>query len=963
MLREDGRDAPLHLRAQVRLEQREHLLLRDLAVAVGVGLGEELAQPADAHLAVGIDLDEAPPHAVAEVLHQNRQRRSARVVGRHPPRMRVGVRLEGGRAPHNVRVDQRRVDATLLERRARHADDGERLRVDDRRVVGVQRVGGLGRLAAVGGPPRPAALLHGGRECAPLEAHADVLRGERALGVEVGEGDEAVDVLLLGADGARVDQADLARIDGLLHGGRDQRRHRALVLAHAYRRQVARLAHGEHRRLERLGRLLQLLEQLEARGVGGVAQLERRALVAAWLRERHQPHAHPRRRRGRRRRVGVPDEVDDGAVEGVLARLDNVRAVRLLDEDGVVVAAQDAREAKAARRQQPVVLDVLVRQRHHAVHAGMGGLGARHGVLHRLRHGQDPSRMPIKGVLPVEGGVLAAAAAQADERNRSAARKPHELMVGARARLELLRIRLAEGAHVGVEPHPVELVDALQQRRVRDVALVVAEAHVVDWHRVEHGDHAAALVDRREQRRRHEIARAGRDEILRRQTLPHRLHARMQRWQVVELVRVVDVHDSQVVGTTRFHGRLGLWSRRPPSSTTRNHAIKNLKTCAFTQSVLHTMPSEIGPPCSCFSTCDPISTRRFLQDIPATVTSASSPWYAYLRAVYAGDVPPLPFHLTRLRYVHHHDTAWRRKHPDVEWPMPPCGKLPQPLGGTPDGQWWAPMTWQGRKRIKPLRTPQCEAAVCSRWKTGEGDAQNQTRRQAAREEELKLHVELFAGEGNRTTRGTRWHFTTRRGVNPDVLLPNESWVEVMRTRVTGEGANGNGVWYSRAAGSGIWINVGRRTWHIADKQEATGIRPHRPGLPGDLVTPWLRHAFGRLQEGDLIRRTPQFWAKLYERSANITHAQLSAHLMAHEGFELRPVMLRPQVRCHCRTHEERQSRSHVSAFAPGDATAARRWGWRRLPLHGLRIADRQRADPHLRLLGRQRRYERDRADR
>ena len=47
------------------------------------------------------------------------------------------------------------------------------------------------------------------------------------------------------------------------------------------------------------------------------------------------------------------------------------------------------------------------------------------------------------------------------------------------------------------------------------------------------------------------------------------------------------------------------------------------------------------------------------------MTSRESPWYAYLRAVYGWDEVPLPYDLTRLRYIHHHDKVWQRMHPSV----------------------------------------------------------------------------------------------------------------------------------------------------------------------------------------------------------------------------------------------------------------------------------------------------------
>ena len=116
--------------------------------------------------------------------------------------------------------------------------------------------------------------------------------------------------------------------------------------------------------------------------------------------------------------------------------------------------------------------------------------------------------------------------------------------------------------------------------------------------------------------------------------------------------------------------------------------------------------------------------------------------------------------------------------------------------------------------------------------------------------------------------------------------------------VAGEGSRASGVWYSRAVGSGIYINVGT-TWHVGSKVEAMGVRPARPGAPGDLVALWLRRVFGEHQSTGSacygLRRTPQYWSKVYRKRANLTQAELLPHLEANH-LELRTVMLCPEVR-------------------------------------------------------------------
>ena len=133
--------------------------------------------------------------------------------------------------------------------------------------------------------------------------------------------------------------------------------------------------------------------------------------------------------------------------------------------------------------------------------------------------------------------------------------------------------------------------------------------------------------------------------------------------------------------------------------------------------------------------------------------------------------------------------------------------------------------------------------------------------------------------------------------------------------VAGEGSRASGFWYSRAVGSGIYINVGT-TWHVGSKTEAMGVRPARPGGPGDLVALWLRRVFGEHQSRGSAcygsRRTPQYWSRVYRKHANLTQAEFLPHLQA-KNLELRTVMLCPEARSYARTIPiPTNSRTHTS---------------------------------------------------
>ena len=112
-------------------------------------------------------------------------------------------------------------------------------------------------------------------------------------------------------------------------------------------------------------------------------------------------------------------------------------------------------------------------------------------------------------------------------------------------------------------------------------------------------------------------------------------------------------------------------------------------------------------PCSCFSTCNPIDAAQFLRQLPSAVTDHSDPYYQYLCAVYGGPVP-LPFDTSQLNFFYHNDATWRRRHPDIEWPMATCRA----------GVDWLPaQPMVGVRAGMPERhgATRCDDQICKRW--------------------------------------------------------------------------------------------------------------------------------------------------------------------------------------------------------------------------------------------------------
>ena len=231
--------------------------------------------------------------------------------------------------------------------------------------------------------------------------------------------------------------------------------------------------------------------------------------------------------------------------------------------------------------------------------------------------------------------------------------------------------------------------------------------------------------------------------------------------------------------------------------------------------------------------------------MPTHIHDEGSPWYGYLHAVY-GAAPHLPFDLTTLRMLYHHDHRWKRKHPTVEWPMPACvlnhstsarwARRHGPYSGTllKDAQSMR-RDWHLREHSQQQpesETPWCPAERCWRWYHKEPSLEPD-RTSPASSSVLPLTVDFTQYDtidgGTGVTGGIFW---VQR---EDITQPNDNdhsdalclpvgtltssrahqhnWIEVVRANTADELTHGAGMWFSVRRGSGIWVDAGH-LWQV-----------------------------------------------------------------------------------------------------------------------------------------------------
>lgn len=247
--------------------------------------------------------------------------------------------------------------------------------------------------------------------------------------------------------------------------------------------------------------------------------------------------------------------------------------------------------------------------------------------------------------------------------------------------------------------------------------------------------------------------------------------------------------------------------------------------------------------CHCFSMCHVDEARLFLSRLPPAISSTSSPWYEYLKAVYHGSVP-LPFDLSRLRVFYRDTEGWRKRRtkPRVGLPLQRCVGRPRPR------EWGRSITDRTKFLYADHTHRRCADHVCRSWLVYPSTAEPVPWRPIAvtfREE----YVEVRLLGGNHTqpkphTRGasqppSRWFPEPR-------MYSDGAWVEVMRSDFsaagTREGQAGYGCWFYPIEGSGVFIQIGR-SFHaheghrIADRTCAADASCRSPLLRDFLALP------------------------------------------------------------------------------------------------------------------------------
>ena len=258
-------------------------------------------------------------------------------------------------------------------------------------------------------------------------------------------------------------------------------------------------------------------------------------------------------------------------------------------------------------------------------------------------------------------------------------------------------------------------------------------------------------------------------------------------------------------------------------------------------------------PCKCFSICSHEGLQDFIHNRPSIIDRNDSAWYAYLHAVYNGEVL-LPFNLSAIRFVYHNSAEWQRKHPETELPWPSC------VAGALH---FIANLRQFNMSEMPEAAPWCSAQSCRRWRQHDARVTMEAAARAVKHVEVYhtariVHRELHTGiPSHWESAGVRW---VERADLRDAITSTASmqrsrphaascspagssrwekhdglWLEVMRRNSEVELSNGGGMWFAIARGSGIWLHASR-PWHLNGPDPAclrskpcvASIRPRSP---------------------------------------------------------------------------------------------------------------------------------------
>jgi hypothetical protein len=307
------------------------------------------------------------------------------------------------------------------------------------------------------------------------------------------------------------------------------------------------------------------------------------------------------------------------------------------------------------------------------------------------------------------------------------------------------------------------------------------------------------------------------------------------------------------------YGRSQTSADRTPASRLIRHASQPVPPPERAGGSTAAWPSLA--PCACFSLCSTRGALNFYRRLP-NVTSHASPWHAYLRAVYHDDDFPLPFDGLRKMTVWYRDTAaWRarRPAPQVGLPLQSCVGHSKPHE----------VLFAATDRTSGLRhnrsQPACSEEVCREWLLPDDSrhelkppapAPPRPRQQSHSQQQQKSHFSSSSSSSssqqpspqNPRTGLTIKHRAEYVEIRPTADASNvdglwtppgglqvqlqvhaalsdaerataqhaqtsSAWVEVLHEGVTSrafyEGVDGYGCWFYPAAGSGVFLNVGR----------------------------------------------------------------------------------------------------------------------------------------------------------